>query len=81
MPEDPSKELITNALKALDSLHDHGVLHGDVALRNFVCKDDETVFIIDFGFSRLQEDLDESEWMERTMKEKRLLRKELGVDE
>ena len=68
-------------MKALDSLHENGVLHGDVALRNFVCEGDK-VMILDFGFSKFHEHFDdEADWANEVQEEKRiltkLLRKEL----
>jgi serine/threonine protein kinase len=43
--------------EALKSVHEAGVLHGDIALRNFVCcqeNPDDDVKLIDFGLSRFQ---------------------------
>lgn len=47
-------------LQALKSVHDKGVLHGDIREENFVATENK-VFVIDFGFSRLQADKSELE--------------------
>jgi hypothetical protein len=76
LPELRSREQIANAMKALHSLHENGVLHGDVSLRNFVCKGNH-MCILDFGFSKFREELSETDWKEGVKKEKTLLKKEL----
>ena len=70
------KELKLKAIQALDSLHDAGVLHRDVSLRNFVCKG-EQVRIIDFGFSQFKTNFkndQEISWEEQIKSEKKELR-------
>jgi len=65
------------AAKALEAIHSNGVLHGDIALRNFCAKGD-VVMIIDFGFAKFKEDFsDDDEWQVRVEKERHQLRKEL----
>jgi len=80
LPEQLSEEQKVSAMQALDSLHDNGVLHGDVAARNFVLKDNQ-IRILDFGFAKFRDSLSEAEWLERVHKEKAQLRKELGIEE
>ena len=62
---------------ALDSIHDAGVLHGDVALRKIVSeKGTDKVFIIDFGFSLKRGDfVNEDDWNKLIVEEKNELRK------
>jgi len=78
LPELRSPEQIENALTALHSLHENGVLHGDVALRNFVCKKNN-VRILDFGFSMFREELSDTDWKEGVKKENASLRKAFGI--
>jgi len=80
LPNPLSEEQKWSAMHALESLHEHGVLHGDVASRNFVCKDKE-IRLLDFGFSKFRENVTEAEWLEGVNDEKMLLRKELGIHE
>jgi len=80
LPEVLSEEQKVSAMQALDSLHEHGVLHGDVAARNFVWKD-KHIRILDFGFAKLRTSLTENEWLDGVSKEKILLRKELGIQD
>ena len=65
-----------NALRALDALHAHGVLHGDLELRNFVVLGDD-VKVIDFGFATLRDDYAEAEWEAKTAAERATLVEEL----
>ena len=70
----PCQKYLSDML-ALDSIHDAGVLHGDVALRNFVCeKRTDKVFIIDFEFSLKKGDR-EDDWNKLIVEEKNELRK------
>jgi len=78
LPDSPSHAHFHSAIYALDSIHQQGVLHGDLALRNFVCRGDQ-VYIIDFGFSRFRTDMTEVEWMERVLQERLTLEKECGM--
>ena len=80
LPGKLSEEQKTSAMQALDSLHENGVLHGDVARRNFVCNDDQ-IRLLDFGFARFRHRMTEAAWLEGVKKEKLLLGKELGTHE
>ena len=72
----------SNAIAALDSIHDAGILHGDVALKNFVCKKGTNkVFVIDFGFSSKKEDYEsEEKWKKLILEEKNELREILKME-
>ena len=69
--------LAKSALHALETLHKHDVLHGDVVLRNF-CIRGSDVMIIDFGFAKFRQDLPDVVWSSKVTKERELLLKELG---
>lgn len=43
--------LATQMARAIEHLHSHGVIHKDVALRNFVLSADGAPVLIDFGLS------------------------------
>jgi len=63
------------ALRALRAAHRCGVLHGDVAVRNFVRRaSDGRVFLIDFGFARFRDELGDVEFRSRAAEERRQLR-------
>ena len=75
------RELAAAALAALDAVHARGVLHGDVALRNFVVRreSDGAVLLLDFGFAVFREEVPrEDEWLERVRAERVSLAGELG---
>jgi hypothetical protein len=79
-PHNPSAAQAQAAIAALHSLHDHGVSHGDVALKNFVCKrDSDQVMVLDFGFSDFREEFEESRWQKKVATEKQALREQLGL--
>jgi tRNA A-37 threonylcarbamoyl transferase component Bud32 len=66
---------------ALKSLHEHGVLHGDVEVRNFACGlDSSRVFILDFGFSKFRQDVSEEEWNATVAEEEKSLRQQLNLE-
>lgn len=58
-----SKEQKVSAMQALDSLHENGILHGDVDTRNFVCQGNH-VRILDFGFAQFRDRMSEADWLE-----------------
>jgi len=78
-PYKPSADQKQGAIDALDMLHQNGILHGDVELKNFVCQGSK-VFILDFGFSEWKDDMDDdAAWKARVAEEKLMLKKELGL--
>ena len=70
-----TEERALAAIRTLNGLHSQGVLHGDVALRNFVVLND-TVKAIDFGFARFRENV--LHWTRATQKEHDKLLQALG---
>jgi tRNA A-37 threonylcarbamoyl transferase component Bud32 len=74
LPEHPTPAQCEAAIRALKSLHRNGILHGDVAKRNFVCQDN-VVYILDFGFSKVRQR--GIEWLQKVKEEIVTLRKEL----
>ena len=73
-----TEERALAALQALNELHSLGVLHGDVALRNFVVLND-VVKIIDFGFARFRENV--KQWNQAVQNKRKQLREALGLFE
>ncbi|AIE83717.1 lanthionine synthetase LanC family protein [Fimbriimonas ginsengisoli] len=51
--------LAERVIDAYARLHDRGCVHGDVHPRNILVMEDNTVRLIDFGFGRFVEDLDD----------------------
>lgn len=70
---------VAGATRALDAVHRAGVIHGDVALRNFVRDARGRVMILDFGFGEFREDVGEERWPAKVEKELAALRNECGV--
>lgn len=66
----------TGVWRALKSLHDHGVLHGDAELKNFVW-DGKRVHVLDFGFAQFEEEYGEAEWKRRLSEESEAVRRML----
>ena len=55
------QSFINNALGVLDQIHSLGVVHGDIALRNILKREEDgKPFIIDFGFARTSEEIMEN---------------------
>jgi tRNA A-37 threonylcarbamoyl transferase component Bud32 len=77
LPETPTPVQRDLAVKALQDLHANGVLHGDVAVRNFVWRqDDGVVFILDFGFSQVKrKGTNKSDWARKAEAEMDACRK------
>ena len=74
-----ARDVATRALAALDAVHAAGVLHGDVALRNFVMREvDGAVLVLDFGFAVFREEVEEEEWVARVARERAKLLEEMG---
>ena len=73
------------AVQALEDVHRHGVLHGDVALRNFVCNGDgggedaKCVRVVDFGLAVFREEVDDGDgaWARRAAEEMEQARRAL----
>jgi len=76
-PDNLTPVLARAAVRALDTLHENGVLHGDVALKNFCARGSE-VMIIDFGFAEYRQDISKTQWSSKVAKEKEELSKELS---
>ena len=56
LPDEISLSMANKMRAALSTLHDRGMAHGDVALRNFLRRGDEVV-ILDFGLCTFQEEV------------------------
>lgn len=48
-------DFAAQAARGVMSLHVNGIIHRDLACRNFLVNDEMTVFVSDFGFARLRE--------------------------
>jgi serine/threonine protein kinase len=46
-----SKEQRTTALKGLDAIHKHSILHNDIREENILVNDDDKIYLIDFGMA------------------------------
>ena len=46
------KIMFTVKLSRLKSLHDHGIIHRDVKPENFLIKNEQTIYLVDFGLSK-----------------------------
>jgi tRNA A-37 threonylcarbamoyl transferase component Bud32 len=70
----------TGAKKALSSLHDIGILHGDIRVDNFVFEKENLghVFILDFGFAQFREQIGPDKWQILVNEEKKKLNEELN---
>jgi len=61
LEEDDSYLTVNQAkgmMEALSALHEHGIVHGDIRIENFLCNKEE-IKIIDFGFSKFKQDCEE----------------------
>lgn len=72
-----NKARVNGARNALRALHECGVVHNDVALKNFTCLHGN-VFILDFGFSSLREDYQADDWNKLCEEEMRELERCVG---
>jgi tRNA A-37 threonylcarbamoyl transferase component Bud32 len=65
--------------QAFEEIHKLGVLHGDIASRNIMIAENDQVFVVDFGLSKM-ENVSERE-KEEEMMDLNLLLDELEIDE
>ena len=56
LPESLSEDMASQTRAVLKAVHDKGVAHGDVELRNFVY-DEGRVFILDFGWCKFKSEV------------------------
>jgi len=72
------EKVIKSCNKSLETLHEYGVVHGDIRLSNFIIED-ESAKIIDFGFSELFENENEDFKFKASIEMKSLRRKLLKL--
>ncbi|KAF3905489.1 hypothetical protein ABW20_dc0108501 [Dactylellina cionopaga] len=71
VPEPPPTEFYEQVPRLFEAIHSQGVIHGDIALRNFTVSEGNKYWLIDFNSSRRGTEKD----LER---EERCLREILG---
>ena len=72
LPEKLNKTQAMNVRYALGKIHEAGVIHGDIELRNFLLKKDtkDEIVVVDFAFSKFRDDVDnENEWNDKIAEE------------